>query len=218
MQQPVDSKAFIVDFYARIFGALRWISLFSLLRLIPWTRNPKRAWLIVEVWVIGHTALAIAASIVSYMDISRPLSLGLVIYGALRVFEIVIYQINVLFFDQYRAIKARGNYCIRGYIRMVVILLHNYAEIAFWFISGLFVLRQCRYLQAEMGSYLSAVRAGFLSMVSFSFEDVTPLCGVSSLVLLLHSVIGIFMTVLLLGRFLGLMPNPKSLEPTETEK
>lgn len=218
MKQSLSSKTFVVEFYARIFGVLRWLSLFSLLRTVPWLRNPVRAWLIVEVWILGHTALAIVASVLSYKDFSRSLSLGLVIYGAFRVFEIIIYQINVLFFDQYRASKAQMDYRIRGYVRMVILLLHNYVEIAFWFISGIFVLRQCNYLQADMGSYVSTVRSGFLSMVSFSFEGVTPLCGASTVVLLLHSVIGIFMTVLLLGRFLGLLPNPKSRDPTEVEE
>lgn len=218
MKQADNSKTFVVDFYAWIFGVLRWISPFALLRLIPFTREPLRAWMIVEAWIIGHTVLAILASIVTYTDFSRSLSLALVLYGGLRVFEIIVYQVNVLFFDQYRAIKAGQRYRIRGYVRMLILLLHNYVEIVFWFISVLFVFRQCSYIQADMASYVTAVRLGFLSMMAFSYEGLTPLCRVASIVLLVHSVIGLFMTLLLLGRFIGLLPNPESMDPTEASK
>jgi hypothetical protein len=56
---------------------------------------------------------------------------GLIIYGGVRVVEIVIYQINVLIFDEYRARRSGIMYGVRGYRRLILLVPHNYIEIIF---------------------------------------------------------------------------------------
>ena len=57
----------------------------------------------VELWVLGNTILALmVASVISYSPESF-WSLVLIGYGIWRTFEIVVTQMNVMFFDEWRA-------------------------------------------------------------------------------------------------------------------
>jgi len=53
-------------------------------------------------------------------------------YGFFRTCEIVIYQANVMLFDEFRANKAGQEYFLDGYRRIVLLFIHNYFEIIFW--------------------------------------------------------------------------------------
>jgi hypothetical protein len=57
---------------------------------------------------LSHVFLSIA-SVPAVLYIKNDIiSFCIAIYALLRVFEVVIYQINVLLFDEYRAIKSGG--------------------------------------------------------------------------------------------------------------
>lgn len=71
----------------------------------------------VEKWVFVHLIGSFTATIIGY--------------GLLRVFEIIIYQINVLFFHPYKFHKAGNEYKIKSPTRIVILLLHNYVEVMF---------------------------------------------------------------------------------------
>jgi hypothetical protein len=46
-------------------------------------------------------------------------------YGFLRTFEIVVYQSNVLLFDEYRVVKAGGAYDLEGSPPNGMLILDN---------------------------------------------------------------------------------------------
>lgn len=56
-------------------------------------------------------------------------------YASIRVFEIVVYQINVLLFHPYKAliVLKKKVYKIQNPFRSVVLLGHNLLEVVFWF-------------------------------------------------------------------------------------
>ena len=56
-----------------------------------------------------------------------------------------------------------------------------------------------------------------LSMVAFSMEGARPLKPFAAAFLTVQSLVGVFMTLLTLGRFLSLMPTPATQEPTERQ-
>ncbi len=52
-------------------------------------------------------------------------------------------------------------------------------------------------------------------MTSFGFYNVTPLGVVAYSLVIGQAMIGVFMTLLSLARFIGVIPTPKSMDITE---
>ena len=117
--------SFIVEFWSRVFAMLDKLSVFAFVRwMFPSMVN---AWF-VDAWVLGHLLLALLAVVV-VSQLGNTVAMLVVAYGLARVIEIAVYQVNVLLFDEYRAIKQGRPYELHGYRRIVLLLLHNYAEI-----------------------------------------------------------------------------------------
>lgn len=208
--------SFIVPMWAAIFGGLSTISLFWLLRrFLPWLRDTKRAYAVVEVWVVSHTGLALCTALLASSGMASTPFAILLLYGFLRVIEIVVTQTNVLLFDEWRARRARKPYSLRSYRRILILLLHNYAEMVCWFVAALLALNSWTWLALDDPSLSATFLATLLSMVAFSIDGVRPLGRVAQVLLIFQSLVGVFMTLLTLGRFLSLMPAPASQEPTE---
>ncbi len=64
-------------------------------------------------------------------------------------------------------------------------------------------------------SVLGAVYTSFVVMTSFGFYNVTPLGVVAYSLVIGQAMIGLFMTLLSLARFIGVIPTPKSKDITE---
>lgn len=210
------SLSFIVGLWAWVFHVLSRLSLLGVLRrLVPWLADSRRSSAVVESWVLLHVGLAAAGAVVAN---KWPNSLGaifVVFYAAGRVFEIVVTQFNILFFDEWRASKAGTMYALRSYRRLVLLLLHNYVEIVFWFTASMFVLVGYGHLKGNMVHLGDALRAAMLSMVTFSIDGYQSITLTGSVFLVVQSMVGIFMTVLTLARFVSLIPSPASLDPSE---
>lgn len=209
-------RSFIVQIWAWIFNVLRLFSLFTLLRaLFPRLRQKEISYAFVEAWVLGNTLLAMAAAFFSRANLPM-LPIGcLLIYGNLRVFEIVVYQVNVLFFDEWRCTRKGENYALRGYRRMMILLLHNYAEVVLWLVAALLNFHRWSWLALDDPSLSATFRSALVSMVAFSIDGVRPLTEKANAFLTVQSVVGIFMTVLALVRFLSLIPSPETQDPGE---
>ncbi|WP_117234198.1 hypothetical protein [Vibrio maerlii] len=208
------SDSFIVDFWAKVFELLGKISFFNLVRKIfPKARTGRFS----EIWALGHVFLSIASvPAVLYID-NRLIGFAIALYALLRVFEVVIYQTNVLLFDEYRAIKAGREYALHGYRRIVILLMQNYFEIIFWF-AAQYIFFHSMFDFNVAGSHesvLGAVYTSFVVMTSFGFYNVIPLGVVAYSLVIGQALIGLFMTLLSLARFIGVIPTPKSLDRTE---
>jgi hypothetical protein len=210
--------SFIVPVWAAIFRVLSFISFFWLLcRAIPWLRDEKRSYAVVEIWVVANAALALCVAVLATASVASTLVTILLVYGGLRVFEIVVTQGNVLLFDEWRERRAGRSYSLRSYRRILILLLHNYAEVMFWFMAALVAFNRWSWLVLDDASFSATFRAALLSLVAFSTEGVRPLGHYTAVFLALQSLVGVFMTVLTLARFLSLMPTPATQEPTERE-
>ncbi|WP_318480441.1 hypothetical protein [Photobacterium leiognathi] len=208
------SDSFIVDFWAFVFQMLGKISFFNLVRRVfPKARTGRFS----EMWALSHVFLSIAAvPAVLYID-NKYIGLMIAAYALLRVYEVVVYQTNVLLFDEYRAIKAGKEYALYGYRRIVILLMQNYFEIIFWF-AAQYIFFQNMFSFAVEGSHesvLGAVYTSFVVMTSFGFYNVTPLGVLAYSLVIGQAMIGLFMTLLSLARFIGVIPTPKSLDATE---
>lgn len=206
--------SFVVEFWSRVFAALGRVSLFSLVRwALPFPISAR----FVDVWVLSHLLLAFATLVVVTYSSQHWISLALVIYGVVRVFEIAVYQTNVLLFDEYRAVKAGREYALEGYRRIVLLLLHNYAEIIIWLASTYTVLADEFVHKWEGGTKtaLGGIYSSFITMTTFGDFDLLPRTNLAAAVLLFHATVGLFMTLLSLARFISLIPAPKSKDAVE---
>jgi hypothetical protein len=209
--QPPTS--FMLAFWAAVFGLLSRVSLFTVVRkTIPWLRHPSRSYAVVEAWVIAHTVLAGLAAISAHNWGGTLLVRVLVAYGGFRVFEITIYQVNVLLFDEWRATRDGGQYALRGYRRLVLLLLHNYAEILLWFMAVLLVLYHAAAVQLDAVSLFGMFSAALALMTSFGAGNVAPESLFAATILGAQAIVGLFMTLLTLARFVSLLPSPETLD------
>ncbi len=207
-------QSFIVEFWSSTFSFLAKISVFALARkLFPSAINAR----FVDFWVLGHLVLsgiAVIASAKSPYLIVGYMFMG---YGFLRTFEIVVYQTNVLLFDEYRVVKAGGDYGLEGYRRIVLLLLHNYFEIILWLACTYTVMASDfdHKWQSGAGTVFGGVYSSFITMTTFGDFDLLPKTNWAALILLFHATVGLFMTLLSLARFISLIPAPKTLDTVE---
>ena len=157
----------------------------------------------VSIWIVQHTSQSILWTII-------------LIYGLLRVFEIIVYQINVLLFDEYRANKSSQKYTLRSYRRTVLLLLHNFAEIIFWFAASYTIL-STEFSLNYGKSMIRAIHSSFVVMTNFGSPNIQPSSNIGLYIIWTQSVAGLFMTLISLARFIGLLPRPETLDKFEKE-
>lgn len=207
-------NTFIVELWSRIFQTLGHLSLFGMIRMF-FPRATTACF--VDVWVFCHLLLAFITIVLVALVGQTWYTMILVIYGLMRVFEVSVYQMNVLLFDEYRARKAEKEYAVEGYRRIVLLLLHNYFEIIFWFAAtylffgNLFSFR----VDGSRNTIFGGIYTSFIEMTTFGEPNISPKGILAASLILWQSVVGIFMTLLSLARFISLIPTPKSKDSYE---
>lgn len=207
-------NSFIVELWSRIFYILRWISPFQIIRtLIP---SLRKNYGFVDGWVLGNLLFSISLLFICSapgLQWWEAIAIG---YGSIRVFEIFVYQVNVLLFDEYRAKKAGKTYALRGFRRLIILLLHNYAEVIFWFAlfyrNFSWMFKTCN---INLNSFLASLKFSFNIMTNFGYSDILPRETLGNILILSQSIIGLFMALLILARFISLIPSPKTMDEFE---
>ncbi len=206
-------STFIVELWSRIFELLGWLSLFKFIYLFPRVKN---SYVFVDCWVLGHLLLS-----VTLLSLFRSPNLHwweaiFLVYGGLRILEIIIYQTNVLLFDEYRKKKREENYSVRSYRRLVILLLLNYTEIVFWFAL---LYRNLVWAFDTKGiilnSFFQSLNLSFVTMTTFGHADISPIKWSGEALILIQSIIGVFMALLVLARFIALLPQADSMDEFE---
>ncbi|MOA14808.1 hypothetical protein D3C78_1349300 [compost metagenome] len=209
--------SFIVEFWSSIFGILAKVSVFTLVRkLFPSAITAR----FVDFWVLSHLVLSMVAVVVAVYSPYPVIGYLFMGYGFLRTFEIVVYQTNVLLFDEYRVVKAGGEYRLEGYRRIVLLLLHNYFEIILWLACTYTVMATDfeHKWQPGTGTVFGGIYSSFITMTSFGDFDLLPKSTMAASVLLFHATVGLFMTLLSLARFISLIPAPKTRDIVEIKQ
>lgn len=213
MVKKNGSSGFIIDFWDQIFSFLSKISVFYIVREI--TKN--KSYKFVDIWVLGHLIAAIISTFIGYYIGSKANWLMYIIigYGMLRVFEIVVYQLNVLFFHPYRAAKAGEPYKIQSPTRMVILLLHNYVEVMFWY-AGIIIALISINNASMIFTWGEYIRSSVLCVATFNSGAIAEVAGELyprlSNVIFMQVVTGLIMTIVSLARFIGLMPEIDSIK------
>ncbi|MBL7154758.1 MAG: two pore domain potassium channel family protein [Phycisphaerae bacterium] len=207
-------KSFIVEFWSKIFYGLRLVSLFQLIRVVfPKT---KRSYGFVDIWVLGNSIFSFLCLAVLSIPQIRCLEIVVLCYAGVRIFEVIIYQINVLLFDEYRAKKAGREYAVGGFRRIVLLLFHNYIEIFCWFAlfyRHLAFLFESRHI--SLNSLGGSLYFSLVTMSTLGYGDIVPQERAGLFLVFMQTSIGIFMALLILARFISLIPDPESLDELE---
>jgi len=207
-------KSFIVEFWSKIFKWLRFVSPFQLIRaLFPKTRGKYG---FVDIWVLGNLIFSFLCLTVLSAPQIHWWEIAILCYAGVRIFEVVIYQINVLLFDEYRAKKANQKYAVRGFRRIVLLLLHNYIEVLCWFAlfyRNLAFLFDSRHISLD--SLGGSLYFSLVTMSTLGYGDIIPKERAGLLLVFMQISIGIFMALLILARFISLIPKPETLDEFE---
>ena len=210
-------KSFVVNGWSNLFSILGRFSIFYMIRKI--FPSLLGSYAFVEGWVIFNFVLAVifflSQKLISLPDLVITLVL---IYGAIRIFEIIVYQINVLLFDQYRKEKSGNVYKLRGYRRLVILSLQNYVEILFWFSS--FYFYGCNWFNNPelLHSLTGSFYYSLVTMSTLGYGDIAPNKTEGYLVVIAHTSVGVFMTLMIIARFISLLPKPDSMDEFESDK
>lgn len=135
------SHSYSVDLGAWLFSGLSWLSLFKSGRWVlgkTGTSFQDRDSFI-DSWVIGH--LILSGLSVCALALDDRLMTWLPWYGVARLFELAVYQLNVLVFDRYqhdlrytaRPPLEAEPYRVASRRRLFVSAISNYSEAVLWF-------------------------------------------------------------------------------------
>ncbi|MFD2264113.1 hypothetical protein ACFSM5_14525 [Lacibacterium aquatile] len=157
------------------------------------------------------------------------------IYAIARIFEVTVAQINMLLFAEYlhphkeheRKVKAQKKgesyetkpYAVRGFRRTVILLLHNYFEVICWFsVIYAFLLRSGMLEMADKQltlGVLTIFRQSLLLMFTLNTDAYKVVNEVAVFALSCHGLVGLLMTLMVMARFLSLLPTPETLDEFE---
>lgn len=203
---------FIVELSDWIFGTLEKLSIFHLVRKLKNATSYK----FVDLWIVGNLMAAILSSIFVYNLTSenKYIIYIILIYSILRVFEVMIYQINVLLFHPYRAKKAGIEYKLKSVTRMVIALLHNYIEIMFWYSTMVISTIVLNGDNPYNLTWIEIIRANILCIATLDGNTVKEAVNSSykylSSLVFLEVISGMVMTIISLARFIGALPGADS--------
>ena len=208
----------LVDFWSFVFSILEKVSVFYWLRQLMklfGLNELRTSYGFVEVWVSAHTiisAVVLVLTTTGLLTVTDVVFWLILCYGGLRVFETVVYQVNVLLFDEYRRFKLCKSdpslepYKVRSFRRLVLLLLHNYFEVLCWFALFYVYFNMQDHLSMQDGiSLISVVRKFIYDSFRAELKQLVQLDKLPHY----HSFVG-YMTVIVLSRFLALLPSPQS--------
>jgi len=223
-----DATSFTVTFWEAVFGFLSRFSLFGAFRsatgkLRDGSRLKAlgRSYVFPEVWVLAWSLLALVAvfAAVYCEGMASWVAFILAILGGIRIAETVVYQINVVLLDEYRARRAGRPYAVRSYRRLVMLAIHNYVEILLWF-AAYYALNSSKFISTgglHLQTFWGAVYQSVLTMTTLGYGDTYPAQGqwLAGLIVASETVIGVFLAIIVLARMLALVPKPSSIDEYE---
>lgn len=107
-------------------------------------------------------------------------------------------------------------YGLGGYERIIMLLLFNYLEILVWFALFYrylhFMFKSKHILLSSLGGslYFSLV-----TMSTLGYGDITPVKSFGQILIVVQTLIGLFMVLVILARFISILPKPGIIKKLE---
>lgn len=165
----------------------------------------------VDLWVLSNLGIGVVAWLLMSPTIGGMWQWLLVVYGAWRVFDVCVYNLRVILGAHSKIPEPNT---VRSTRRSLLLGLLNYIEVLFWFAAFY------RFISASFGQnsdFVSTVTGSFyfsiLTMATYG--DITPSTIATRWLVAVHLAIALFLTLIVLARFVSLLPRPKSLDETE---
>lgn len=183
----------------------------------------EKGYLFPEIWVVGNICGAILfQNLVPYTSCEWMLVL-MIVYAIERVLEMLVYQVNVLFFHRLKShfiepdekntaesqegIKEDEVYKIKSSTRTVLLLILNMVEYVLQFAVIYAALNQLSGNWQELVDVMGSFRV-FMNMT-----DPEEFSGNLVLhVAYIETVIGMFMNIICLAKFVGILPEVKEID------
>lgn len=217
-------EGFIVQVFYLLFYFLERVSLFYWIRAIA--RKKKNdfitSYTFPEIWAVSNPIFAVAVSLPLIRSSENKVIVYILgIYAAFRVLELFVYQINVLFFHQLNNIflettvsntkqEETPEYKIKSAIRIVILLIINMIEYVIQF-TVMYTAINAIYNDNQ-------IEIGLIKSFQL-FMNMTEISGVTDsniiFIIYIEIIIGIFMNIICLARFLGMLPEVKSMDKTK---
>ena len=180
----------------------------------------------VEWWALGNSLLSCTLLIVASVLNMNWGEFVCVAYGMTRVYDIVTTQIDTLLFRVYRIRKIEAqmekegvpytSHAIRGNVRIVVLILQNYAELIFWFALFYHYWAWAFFSQTEsLSSLFTLLTFSFNTMTTFGATSVNACESWGRVLVFVQSIIGLFMALMILSRFISFLPWSRSMDEIE---
>jgi len=202
-----DGSGFIVNAWKQIFGSLVHMSIFTMVRyFVTGGRGGSR---FSEMYTLVNLFLSIAyLLLIPLPSTQRYVTIIILVYPTYRIFEIIVYHISIF-------LSLRELHGIR---RSIILLLHNYIEVLFWFACFYRLLPCCFYHPPFVTGTRTLSGSLYFSLVTMStlgYGDIRPINEIGRLIVSGQTLIGIFMAIFILGRFVSLLPPRKTMDEEE---
>lgn len=176
-----------------------------------------------EIWAVGNALLAIMWVYVLPLIHCRWLIVIVGSYSIFRIFEMFVYQINVLLFHRmapnflaHQSPQVENpnnpidqvNYNIKSATRTVVLLIFNIFEYVAQF-AVVYAMAEClsKYSCAHIG-----IMDSFRLFMNISQLEMTGMeSGFLMRIVSVETIVGIFVNIICLARFIGILPGVKEL-------
>ena len=97
----------------------------------------------------------------------------------------------------------------------MLLLLHNYVEMVFWFATAHALLIHDLDLTMDNAGALSLLKETVVVMVAYSSDALRPATTLGYAILTIQSVIGVLLTIIVLARFISILPTPDTMDDNE---
>ena len=230
MNKKLFSKddGFIVPLFFWVFHFLEMISVFYWVRKInrfffehrknkndgkgkPFTSE----YIFPELWLCLNMVLAGVSPLILRETGSVAVAWVLMAFSMLRVLELVVYQINVLFFHRLNGYYLGGGnaggaakpaeYMIKSATRTVIMLVLNMIEYVLQFVVMFTAIELITGVQGPTISILDSFEL-FMNSSNLEIYRESPLF----IQAYIETIIGIFMNIVCLARFIGALPEVKA--------
>jgi hypothetical protein len=226
MTDPIGSSAAPrSSVVCRISQALNWLQKLSI--LYQWLQrrglhtvplgSPRGAIdVLVDRYVLVCTALAIVMYAVSFVEVrflyapNFLVATLVILLSFWRIIEIASFHLNTLIS---RVGRPNGVPTVASYERSLVLMLLNYAEVTFWFASWYSISVREGVLSGPSPLPLSIFRESLAMMLvntSGLFQPTSSLLLWAAMCF--QSIIGLFLTIVVVARTLAMLPVPKEDE------
>lgn len=199
-----DESGFIVNAWKQIFESLNCMSVFAIVSYF--VRGGEGNASFSEKWTLGNFFFSIAYLLLfSHLSTQRYVTTIMLVYAAYRIFEVIVYHINIF-------LSLKG---LQGFRRSIILLFHNYIEVLFWFASFYRLLPWCFSQPFVTRSLSGSLYFSLVTITTLGYGDIRPMNEIGRVIVSSQTLIGVFMAIFLLARFVSILPQRETKDPEE---